>query len=426
MSRESSIAAADVFGAEPSLTDNVPRDFRMIDEGRYRLLLEELGIEFIVDRLRRKWDELTGELTVRCDLAGARTFDGVLSVADFNLSKISERKARAIYLADRAKAPDIDWAGLLEEFVQRVLVAERAGQPAVSLRDVPRPSPDSVIDIDGLTLLARHPQILFGDGGAAKSYLALYLAGRLAQRRLRVGIFDWELAGEDHRLRLECLFGADMPDVRYLRCDRPLVHCIDRIRRTVQDDRLDFAVFDSIAFACDGPPEAAEVAGRYFQAVRQIGPVGTLHVAHVSKSEGADQKPFGSAFWHNGSRATWFVKLADTMPGGNQITMGLYNRKANMGGLRPAVGFEISFAEDRTAFRRVNVADVADLAGHLSVRQRMAHLLRRGSLSPELIADELQAEAETIKRTARRYPKQFALLKGSDGSPRIGLAERVG
>lgn len=413
-SKRTSPPAAEIFGAESSLIDDIPRDFRRVDEGHYRLTLDPLGIEFSVDRLRRKSDELIGELTVRCGLAGARTFDGVLSVADFNLSSQRARQERARYLVSRAQARDLDWEGLLEEFVQRVLTAERTGQPAVSLRDLPRPKPDDTLDVDGLSLLARHPVIWFGDGGAAKSYLALFCAGRLAVGGLRVGLFDWELAGDDHRVRLEHLFGADMPDVKYLRCDRPLIHTVDRLRRTVRDDGLAFAIFDSIAFACDGPPEAAEVAARYFQSVRQLGPIGTLHVAHISKTEGADQKPFGSAFWHNGARATWFVKLAETVPGGNQITIGLYNRKANLGALRPAVGFEITFAADRTAFRRINVADVADLAGHLSVRLRMAHLLCRGAMSPEAVADEIQADAETVKRTAHRYRQQFTMIPGGN------------
>ena len=420
MSQKGAPPAVEIFGAKPSLTDGVPRDFRRIDEGHYCLGLEQLGIEFVVDRLRRKWGELIGELTVRCDLAGARTFDGVLSVADFNLSSARARQERARLLADRSKAADIDWAGLLEEFVQRVLTAERTGEPTVSLRDLQRSSPDDAIDIEGLRLLDRHPIFLFGDGGAAKSYLALYIAGRLAQRGIVPALFDWELAGDDHRDRLECLFGSDMPDIRYVHCARPLVHEADRLRRIVRDEAIAYAVYDSVAFACDGPPEAAEVAQRYFQVVRQIG-VGSLHIAHISKADGADQKPFGSAFWHNGARATWNVKLAaDTMPSGNQITIGLYNRKANLGGIRPAVGFEISLEANRTVFRRVNVADVSDLAGHLSIRQRMVHVLRRGSLSPEAVANEVDASLETVKREVRRRKGTFTLLPGG----KVALLER--
>jgi hypothetical protein len=202
------------------------RDFVTVAEGRYILGLGGTGIEFEIDRLRRKFDELTGELTVRCrKFPGARTFgpDDVLSVADLNLSSLRSRKERADHLAVRSQAPDVDWYGLLEEFCQRVLTADRSGGPAVLLRDVARPAPDSLFDVDGLRLPRVHPAVLFGDGGAGKSYLALYIAGQLARRGLSVLFADWEFSGDDHRERLERLFGANMPDVRYVRCDRPLV-----------------------------------------------------------------------------------------------------------------------------------------------------------------------------------------------------------
>lgn len=410
--------------AAPPPTSNVidgeARVFEALDERRYKFSIPTLGLAFEVDRLRREHHALVGEMLVRCALAGARTFDDhTLTIGDLNFSSTRARQDRAKYLGERANAPDLDWAALLDELTIRVLAAERTGQPAVSLRDLPRPEPDDTLEVDGLPLLARHPVILFGDGGAAKSYLALFAAGRLAERGLRVGLFDWELAGEDHRDRVERLFGPDMPDVRYVRCDRPLVDEADRLRRIVREDQLDYVIYDSIAFACDGPPEAAEVASAYFRAVRQIG-VGGVHVAHVSKADGAEAKPFGSAFWHNGARATWFVRLAESMPGANQITVGLYNKKANLGAIRPAVGFEITFSVERTTFRRVDLADVQDLAAHLSVRQRMAALLRRGAMSPEAVAEQIQADQETVKRTARRYREQFIILPGGD----LGLTER--
>ena len=166
-------------------------------------------------------------------------------------------------------------------------MAEREGQPATLLREFPRPIDDH-LDVEGIRLFRRHPVILFGDGGTAKSYTALYLAGLLDQRGVRVMYCDWEFDGEDHRDRLERLFGSDMPDVRYIRCERPLVHEADRIHRIVQEDGIGYVMYDSIAFACDGPPEASEVAGAYFRAVRQIGK-GSLHVAHVNRSETGDK-----------------------------------------------------------------------------------------------------------------------------------------
>src|SRR5262249_31540918 len=143
----------------------------------------------------------------------------------------------------------------------------------------------------------------------AKSYLGLYIAGQLARRGMGVGMFDWELAGEDHRDRLERLFGPTMPEIWYVRCDRPLVVETPRLRRLSREHGLQYAVYDSIAFASHDKPEAAESAAVYFRSCRQIG-LGGTHIAHVNKSESGDQKPFGSVFWHNSARATFYVQRA--------------------------------------------------------------------------------------------------------------------
>ena len=397
--------------------------FQASGEGRYVLAVPESGVEFDVDRLRRERHQLYGELTVRCRLAGAPR---VLSIADFNLSSDQARYQRARACAAKAQTSDIKWSELLETFCQRVLEAERRGQPAVLLRDVPRPSVADQLDIEGLTLLDRHPIIIFGDGGAAKSYTGLYLAGRLEQRGLRVLYADWEFAADDHRDRLERLFGTDMPGVHYVRCEKPLVYEADRLRRLVREHEIGFCFYDSIAFACDGPPEAAEVAGAYFRAVRQIG-VGSLHIAHVSKGEHADRKPFGSTFWHNGARATWYVKLASESQDQRTITLGLYNRKANTGPARQAVGFEITFDEERTTFKRVNVADVPDLAAGLTLYQRLTGFLRAGAHTRAEIATQFDdATDETLRRTINRAIQRGRLgrFPGPGGVEQIGLPAR--
>ncbi len=409
----------------PSLATRVAasdREFESLGDDRYRLSLPQVGVRFEVDRLRREHHELVGELCVRCDLPGARTVEGILNIADFNFSSLRALQDRAKFLSTRANARDVDFTGLLEEFRQRVLGADRAGQPAVDLRTVERPdATQDMLTIEGLALPKRHPTILFGDGGTCKSYIALFVAGRLAERGLSVALFDWELAGDDHRDRLERLFGDGMPRILYARCERPLTFEIDRLRRIVRENAVDYTVFDPIAFACDGPPEAAEVAGRYFRAVRQIGGGGSLHVAHITKGENADKKPFGSAFWSNGARSTWYAKLAEGSADSDVLQIGLFNRKSNLGRLRPPLGFNIAFAEETTTFRRTDVADTPDLAGQLSVRQRMAHLLRHGAMAPEKISEEVDSDLETVKRTVRRYKKLFTVIEGG----RVGLLEVV-
>jgi hypothetical protein len=385
----------------------------------YVLTAPALGITLEADRLRRDRNELIGELTVRCTLPGAITVNGCLSVADFNFSSARARQDRAKLLKERAKTNgSVDWVGLLEEFCQQVFTEERQGPAAVDLRTLARPTRDDEIRVAGLVFPRRHPSILFGDGGAAKSYTALWIAGQLAQQGLNVGLWDWELCGDDHRDRLERLFGPTMPRILYCRCDRPLTAEVDGLRRIVRDSKIDFAIFDSVAFACDGPPEAAEVAGRYFRAVREIA-CGSLHIAHVNKSEDNDRKPFGSSFWHNGARTTWFVKASDASDA-TTLRLGFYNRKSNLGPLQSDTSFTIHFTDEKTEFRSADIADSPDLAAGLSVSKRMALALRRGSMTPEEIAHEISAKVETIERTARRNKGRFVVLSGD----RIGLSAR--
>jgi hypothetical protein len=46
----------------------------------------------------------------------------------------------------------------------------------------------------------------------------------------------------------------------------------------------------------------------YFHALKKIG-LPSLTIAHISKAgENNTQKPFGSVYWHNEARRTWFVK----------------------------------------------------------------------------------------------------------------------
>lgn len=380
-------------------------------EDHFKLSVPGPGIVLEVDRLRREHHELLGELCVRCKLPGARTYDGTLSIADFNLSSARSRTERARLLSERSNAGELDWAGYLEEFCQRVLSAERKGQPAVDLRELERPKPDDALRIEGLVLPRRHPAIIFGDGGEQSHTPGFIWPGALLSRALPSRYSIGNSAGEDHRDRLELLFGKFMPRILYARCERPLVYESDRLRRIVRDEKIDYGIYDSVAFACDGPPEAAEVASRYFRAVRQIG-VGSLNIAHVSKADDSDGKPFGSTFWHNGARSTWYVKLTDASPDGKALNLGLFNRKSNLGQLQQPTGFRIEFTADRTYFTKSDPADTPELAEKMSIQQRMRRLLHHGPMSIEEVAEEIEAVPDSVRRTAQRYKGIFTILEG--------------
>ena len=56
-------------------------EFRAEGNDRYTFVVRERGVTFEADRLRREHHELRGELTVRCDMPGARSVNGCLTSA---------------------------------------------------------------------------------------------------------------------------------------------------------------------------------------------------------------------------------------------------------------------------------------------------------------------------------------------------------
>jgi len=408
--------------------------FERVGEQHYRLDVPECSALFDLDRIWRDRHELCGELVVTCSLKGSRGFDGNIYSGHVNLSSAYRRRDVCARLKDRANtASTVDWDGLLDELAARVVRAERDGRPAQLLHTFDKPKPDEVFNLEGLVLPKRHPAILFGDGGSFKSFLGLYVAGWLGQLGINTLYCDWELEGPDHRERLERLFGAEMPPVFYLRLNRPMVDEVDGIRREVEKHRIEYVVCDSIAFATAGAPESAEAAMAYFRAVRQLG-VGSVHLAHVvkAKEDAADPtRPFGSTFWHNSARSTWFVKRADSATDG-RIVVALYNKKNNLGRSHPAVGIEVEFTDTRTSLTRVDVADVDELAASLPVWHRMKRALERGPMTLAALAEEIGPASgdevarakfiDTMSREVRRKTKTFTKLTNTaEGFHKIAL-----
>lgn len=403
-------------------------EFGAIADGHYRLALITEGVVLDVTRLRWERGELLGMLTVCVDFSGAKVIDGVLSVGTFNLTSVSARTTRARELQAKANAPELDFGQILEELCQRTIRAEETGRPLVLLKAVtPLPDEDDdVIVLDGFPVLRRHPAILFADGGAGKSTLALHFAGRLEQEGISTLYLDWEMDEYDHRRQLERLFGSEMPDVKYRRCERPLVIEAESIAEQIRECGIDYVVCDSIVFACDGPPEAAEVAGRYFRALRQLR-VGSLNLAHVTKGEGNDKRPFGSTFWHNGARACWYAEQADGGLTTEAVHVGLFNRKLSRGSRPPALAFDIHYGRDNgpIVIEPANVSETEQFAKKLPLGMRLRQLLSSGPLTLARIADELEAKPDSIEKAIRRDKgRLFTRVPSADGVYRIALVER--
>lgn len=406
------------------------------DQGIYSVAWdapEEVRLEFDLLTTDRRSGETHAELTVfLTDPASAALFGRQLHRARVNLLSTTGRTTLAKYLAQRDPASH-DWPTLLEEAMQQVLTLYRAGEPAILLRDAPdavgagAPLVAPLLAGDGAT-------ILFGDGGTGKSYLALALAASLHTGRelvdglppsstRRVGYLDWEWSAAVHRRRLAALWPDDeLPDLVYVACRQPLREERDRLRRIIRDHGLEYLVIDSIALAAGGEPESAEVATGFFGALRSLG-LDALCVAHVTNAaaKGGAERPFGSAYWHNSARATWYVKGQEDPPPGS-LTLGLYQRKVNDGPRGAPFGLELTFTAETTRIRRSDVRDVPDLAAELPVAARMARALAGGSMTLHELAEEVNASIEAVRMAAKRGDgRRFVSHAGPDGIYRWGL-----
>jgi hypothetical protein len=388
------------------------RVFEALDEDRFRLSLPPAMLELELDRLRWSGGELHGELIVRCGLPGVRSTEGIVAAARLNLSSLAARKSFAKELAERARSEEIDWPMLLEELAQRTLAHQRSEIEAVWIDDAPTPSEqDLTIELRGFRLLRRHANLIFAPGGASKSYLSLWMAAQIADQGLPVLYLDSEADIETHRLRKSLLFGNQRHRILYHRMTRPLSEEIDAIRRLVADKGIGFVVLDSVSCAADGPLEESGTAQRLYQALRRIR-CGSLLLAHTQKNaDPKDRSAFGSGFWGFLARAVWSLERLDDGPDGFIAKLRL--TKSNFLPLNEVRCFRFTFSQDRTTIEPVSPAEVPEAAQDLPLADRLAHALRRGPRSAEELAEELDAKADTISRTARRYRKtRFMILDG--------------
>ena len=389
---------------------------------------EMVRVEVINVRTERTGD-VTGELAI---YSTAPEEAGLLHQARLTMTGTRSRSDMAGYLAKRTPKSEIDWPGIIEATCLKVIAAFRAGEPVCYMRDLPPVDRDTLYAIPPI-VLARNTTIWFGDGGSGKSYLALAAAAAIHTGRgnvmglypavqHNVGWADWEFSGEDNRDRLERLLGSGLPDMPYVRCDTPLVAEVGRLQTMIREYKLGMLVIDSIGAACDGPPESAESANAFARAIRQLG-VPVLAIAHVNRS-GDESRPFGSQFWHNQARSTWYVKQSsDNQPG--RLSVALFNKKANTGTLSAPVAFDITFDEIAYTTRIAlgSVHDSPEFSGRLTVKTRMVEALRREAKTFVEIAEEIDADVPAVQKVAQRgYDKEFVKVVGSDGVFRVGLA----
>jgi hypothetical protein len=236
-------------------------------------------------------------------------------------------------------------------FISRVIELEVRAHRSVDLQDViPEPVTLDRFEVGpGWWLYLKQHTVLFGDGSSAKSLLATTAAGRLVQMGHRPLIIDYEMTPTAYLTRVEEQFG-NLRGIRHLHHTMPLRELVQLLKEEVRQYGIDYIIVDSVAPACGGgEAEASTTAVAYFNALRDIGVAGTLSIAHRTKQpygeKEGEEKPFGSGFWHNLARSTWFARVETRADGLMKVR--LANRKDNFLPQSQDVLAEIVFTEGR-------------------------------------------------------------------------------
>ena len=196
---------------------------------------------------------------------------------------------------------------------------------------------------------------------------------------------------------------------------------VDRLQRILREHEIGFVVLDSVGMACDGPPEEAQAALGFFDALRAF-EVGALCVAHAKSQR--RHRPTIRQHLLAQQRAINLVRQEAT--GGSSL-------HADCWPLQPQVKhraagkpnrLQAGVDTDSTSIERTDVRDVPELAGQVPLRTRISRELEQHALSAPELAERLSAPIDSVRKALDRgQASSSPAYQGIvDGIIRFGLA----
>jgi hypothetical protein len=404
-----------------------------VDSVRCRVPSSAGIISFEASELTRAVRTLDCKLRVKLEGPGfsARPYSSRI-----NLLSSSSRSQLRLELAkmwDLGK--DFNWVEVINDACAHIEDTFTDQDVSVDVFDIEDDDSDDMMLLGDL-LPRDQPTVFFGDGASLKSYIALYAGlcvalgdpfpGDLhrATDYGRVLYLDFENVGQrGFRRRVARLFAGlglepvpgifDYWDGRGI----PLLNQSDSLMAKVRKDNIRLIIVDSAAPAAGGKPEDAESALGFFNAISKL-KTSTLVIAHITK-EGGNLKPFGSSFWHNMARRTWYIQRA-ALEGADDVDVGMYCRKVNDGPLPLPKALGVRFfgrSGPVTLYHKSFIEVDRTLDRLRDMRLRLVDALSNGALPAAALADRLGSKTETVQTWLKRYPDLFINMGSDDGKP---------
>ncbi len=332
----------------------------------YEVTVPDTGgvVKFRFLDLENKPREINADIVVWREMTGAQR---VSYSARQNLQSASARSGFVRQLSQHFGPDTKDstkaWSRIVDTAYGKVQETQRSKSPD---EPVMKPLPpgantlylvNPLVADDGMT-------IPFGMGGAGKSYLALLTAVLVAlpegdvpnntlgldvKRHGPVLYLDYEASRARAQRRVRGLLkglGLDPDDYEDLPIHywpgqgMPLAANVHPIRKRYNELGAVLLIVDSLSKACGEDLSSQETVSTYSNAVSRIGATASISIAHVTKEEGT-KYPFGSVFWHNDPRLTWYVHNLEQ---GEGMGVMIANRKSNDAAIvRGELGYKFEF-----------------------------------------------------------------------------------
>src|SRR5919112_472405 len=297
---------------------------------------------------------------------------------------------------------------------------------AVRFSDMEMPGPRRYLLKD--LVLAAYVTLLYGDGGVAKSLLALALAVAIAGdaktwlgrevESCPVLFMDFELDSEEQARRVYQLCrgqGLDTPSENLLYMSalgHPARESFTAALEACKEHAVGLMVVDSLGPALQGDAEAARDVIGFFQ--KSIEPfraegIAILIIDHQSRLQAGQsyqsKGAFGSVFKTNLARSV--IQAQATERGEGTLTVRLRQKKHNFGPLAEPFGVKLSFTEQAVRLEAIEL-DASELAEEatLNATDRVKLALEIGPAYPWEIAEHTGLAVKTVKNVLTGLRKQ--------------------
>jgi len=377
----------------------------------------------VLSRLKDKGSTITAEVEVRTTDPNYNPF---LLRETVNLLAPRTKTEIANALA-KAYRRQVDFQNLIKYVAAKTIDVYRKGEDVHEIvgGDVHEERKSYPYLIEPL-IYRNLPNIIYGEGGSAKSTLGLGCCVLVGcnytdnPMKLKVNAqatplyLDYELENDLTQDRLDMIvngFGLPPFKMKYRRCGLPLVEDFNRIEKVIAENKIDFVVIDSLATAAGSDNlKDAQAATDFYNALRQLR-VTSLIIAHPSKGDsinGKNSSIYGSVFFFNLARNVWECKLAPEAEG-SEIEIALRHSKNNLGKLHNPLAFKIEFTDNTIEIMHTDVKKSFFQMIPLAL-QILDTLKAHGMMAPKDVADELGAQENSVRSILSRLHKQGKVI----------------